>query len=104
MDAEGGEKIDTMERLYGTLLEDARARGILSDKYYFLGDDVLVTFKRFQGFDSETVFPGTRLEQAYLIWRQCPRHTLNAVARTLGFEIPASPMLLGQAVLVFGDD
>jgi len=89
MDAQGGEKIDMMERLYGALCEDARERGIMRDDLYFVGDTVLARFKMFQGFDPWTPFPGCRIEQAHLIWRQCPQHTLKAVPcreRVRGFS------------------
>jgi len=83
MDAQGGEKIDVMERLYGILSQDARDRDMLRDDYYFLSDDVLVRFKLFQGFHPETALPGARLEQAALIWSQCPQHTLAALLDVL---------------------
>lgn len=86
MDAQGGEKIDMMERLYCILGQDARDRGILRDDYYYLSDDVLARFKLFQGFHPETAFPGVRLEQASLIWSQCPQHILTALLQANGFD------------------
>lgn len=82
MDAQGGEKIDTMERLYGALCEDAKERGSGREDYYFLSDSVLARFKMFQGFDSDAEFPGTRIEQAFLIWRASSQHTLRALLAT----------------------
>jgi hypothetical protein len=78
MDAEGGEKIDAMERLYAILAQDAKERGILRDDFYYLSDDVLARFKLFQGFDYDAPFPGTRLQQAFLIWSAPPQHMLRA--------------------------
>lgn len=78
MDAQGGEKIEVMERLYSILATDAKERGILRDDLYFISDDVLGRFKMFQGFDYFTPFPGFRVEQAFLIWAQCPQHMLQA--------------------------
>ena len=79
MDAEGGEKIEVMARLFSILATDARERGILRDDFYFISDDALGRFKMFQGFDYFTSFPGCRIEQAFLIWAQCPFNTLQAV-------------------------
>jgi hypothetical protein len=79
MNAQGGEKIDMMERLYSILATDAEERGILRDDFYFISDEVLGRFKMFQGFDYFTPFPGLRIEQALLIWAQCPVNTLKAV-------------------------
>ncbi len=102
MDAQGGEKIDTMERLFGALCEDARDRGILRDDFYFLSDSVLARFKMFQGFDPWTPFPGTRIEQAFLIWRQAPRGMVQALVRAMGFEMLAGPIPPGNGVGLSG--
>jgi hypothetical protein len=83
MDAQGGEKIDLMERLYAILATDAKERGILRDDFYFISDDVLGRFKMFQGFDYFTPFPGYRVEQAYLIWAQCPVNMMKAVVSAM---------------------
>lgn len=79
MDAQGGEKIDTMERLYSILAADAKERGILRDDFYFISNDVLGRFKMFQGFDCFAPFPGYRVEQAFHIWAQCPQKMLQAL-------------------------
>lgn len=79
MDAQGAEKLETLTRLYGTLLDDARQRGLLRDDFYYLSDEVLTSFKLAQGFEVYDEFRGFRLEQAYEIWNQCPQHTLRAV-------------------------
>jgi hypothetical protein len=83
MDAQGGEKIEVMERLYSILATDAKERGILRDDFYFISDDVLGRFKMFQGFDYFALFPGYRIEQAFLIWTQCPPNTLQAVVSAM---------------------
>lgn len=88
MDAEGGENIERMVELLGCLASDAQERGILCDKYYYLSDQYLRTCKRFQGISEGTEFPGTRLEQAYWIWRQTPREMLRALLSANGFELP----------------
>jgi hypothetical protein len=83
MDAQGGEKIETMERLYSILATDAKERGILRDDFYFISDDVLGRFKMFQGFDYFTPFPGYRVEQAFHIWAQCPQNMLQALVSAI---------------------
>lgn len=79
MDAEGGENIDMMVELMGRLIFDARERGILCDKYYFLSDQLLSVSKRVQGFDESLQFHGTRLEQAHEIWRRAPSPLMSAI-------------------------
>ncbi|MHB1079678.1 MAG: HNH endonuclease [Prosthecobacter sp.] len=87
MDLQGGEKIDFMMEAYELLLRDAKERETLCDDFYFIGDQMLNSFKKLQGFESNIVFPGCRLEQAFLIWRQTPRHTLHALLQANGFEL-----------------
>jgi hypothetical protein len=98
MDAEGGEQIERMVELLGYLAADAQERGVLCDRYYFLSDCYLATCKRFQGIEESTQFPGTRLEQAYWIWRQTPRHVLRAILSANGVELPANFVQLGPLV------
>lgn len=88
MDAQGGENIEEMIELLGYLASDAQGRGILCDKYYFLSDQYLNTCKNFQAIEDGIEFPGTRLEQAYWIWRQTPRHLLRAILSANGVELP----------------
>lgn len=88
MDLQGGEKIELMMDAYRLLLENAKERGTLCDDFYFVGDQMLRSFKKMQGFNPDTVFPGCRLEQAFLIWRQTPRAILHALMRANGFELP----------------
>ena len=88
MDAERGEKIELLTAFFSMLLSDAKRRQLLRDDFYYLSDEVLQKFKLFQGFAPATHFPGCRLEQALLIWRQTPRNTLNAILKTMGFELP----------------
>lgn len=88
MDLQGGEKIDLMMEAYELLLKNAKERGTLCDDFYFIGDQMLRSFKKLQGFNPDTVFPGCRLEQAFLIWRQTPRGVLDALLEANGFKIP----------------
>lgn len=103
MDAQGGEKIEQMMRLYSILATDAKERGILRDDFYFLSDDVLGRFKMFQGFDYFTPFPGTRLEQAFLIWAQCPQHVLKAILTANGVPFLDGPLVPGTAWIAFDE-
>lgn len=98
MDAEGGENIEKMVDLLGYLAADASERGMLSDKYYFLSDQYIDTCKKLQGIKKEVQFPGTRLEQAYWIWRQTPREVLEAILSANGFELPLDFIQLGPIV------
>jgi hypothetical protein len=77
MDSEGGDDNDVITHYFGLLLTDATERNLLREDFYFLHDRVLETFKKLQGLDPELVFPGTPLEQAYLIWRQTPGDILK---------------------------
>jgi hypothetical protein len=79
MDAQNGEKIETLPRLYSILFQDACERGLTSDDYYYLSPSVLAKFKMFQGFEPSDEFAGYRIEQASHIWNACPQDTLKAV-------------------------
>jgi hypothetical protein len=94
MDAEGGENIELLAALYAALRADAAARGLLRDDFYFFSDGTLETFKRFQGFGSEHTFPGTRLEQAELIWRGSPLQVMRAILEANGFGPTVLPEIL----------
>jgi hypothetical protein len=103
-DAQGGEKLATMERFYSILLDDALERGLLREDYYFLSDAVLGSFKRMQGYDTFTVFPGSRLEQAYLILAEPERQLRNAIAQANGFTLGDGPFLPGGAAIIWDSD
>jgi hypothetical protein len=100
-DAQGGEKLATIERFYSILLDDAIERGLLREDYYFLSDAVLGSFKRMQGYDTATVFPGSRLEQAYLIVAEPERQLRNAIAQANGFTLGNGPLLPGGAAIIW---
>jgi hypothetical protein len=104
MDAQGGEKIPYMERMYSILSTDAIERGMLRDEFYFLSDEILAYFKRLQEFDAATVFPGSCVQQAYLIWAQCSLGTRKAIAEANGFTMTNLPLLPGEAYFVFEDE
>jgi hypothetical protein len=104
MDAEGGEKIDLLTMLFGALLADARGRHLLDDKYYYLSDEVLGIFKAFQSISRQLVFPGSRLEQAFLIWQQTPRGLLNAILQVDGIALPDDFIQTGSTLIIAEND
>ena len=91
-----------MERFYSILLDDALERGMLREEFYFLSDAVLGSFKKMQRYATTTEFPGSPLEQAYLILAEpeCPLR--NAIAEANGFALGDEPLLPGGAVVVLG--
>jgi hypothetical protein len=99
MDAQGGEKIDLMTCYFYLLLADARERGLLCDRFYFLSDGVLQTFKGLEEYESVD-FPGTRVERAYLIWRQGSRRLRDAILRANGLAFPKD-FILTNGVTTF---
>ena|ERR1700674_2093302 len=48
VDAQNGEKLYRMERLYSILTDDAVERSLRREEFYFLSDEVLTCFKRMQ--------------------------------------------------------
>lgn len=100
VDAQGGEKLATMERLYSILTDDAVERGLLVEAFYFLSDSVLSTFKRMQGYGPQTYFPGSRIEQAFLILAEGEFATRRALLRENGIPPPDRPLLPGGLYLV----
>lgn len=104
MDSQGGEKIETLCALFGLLVQDAQNRQLLHDDFYYLSDSVLAKFKMLQGFDPFSDFPGYRLEQAYLIWCQCPLQLLNAIAEANGLPQSSEPILPGITIRLMEGD
>lgn len=103
VDAQGGEKLDRMERLYSILVDDAVERGMMCDEYYYLSDDVLEAFRRMQGYGPETSFPGSRIEQAFLILAETEHDVRAAIAAANGFASPGTTMLPGGLMLTVED-
>jgi len=100
VDAQNGEKLRTMERLYSILTDDAVERGLMREEFYFLSDEVLMCFKRMQGYDWAD-FPGARIEQAYLILAECESSIRESMAEAEGVPAPDRPLLPGGMYLVF---
>jgi hypothetical protein len=95
MDAQAGENIDLLASLFAALCEDARRRSLASDSYYYVSNSALRTFKNFQGISPDLPFPGSRVEQAYLIWRQTPRAVLKYLLEANGIALPPNLIQLG---------
>jgi hypothetical protein len=104
VDAQGGEKLAGMERLYSILTDDAVERGLMRDDFYFLSDELLGSFKRMQGYDATTHFPGSRVEQAYLILAEGESGMRRALAEANGVPMTNRPLLPGGLYLVLADD
>ena len=83
MDTQGGEKIETMTSLFRLLSESSREK---EPQYYELSSEILAKFKSFQGYDTATQFEGNDVEQAYDIWRCCPRQMRDAILSANGFS------------------
>jgi hypothetical protein len=100
VDAQNGEKLHKMERLYSILTDDAVERGLMHEEFYFLSDEVLTCFKRMQGYDG-TNFPGARIEQAYLILAECAHGVRRSMLEANDAPMPDRPLLPGGMYLVF---
>jgi hypothetical protein len=88
MDEEGGDNIDLTAAFFYAIGADAKDRGLLCDKYYFISDYALGTFKHFQCIDQNVEFLGHRVEQAYLIWRQTSRAVLRSLLEANAATLP----------------
>ncbi len=104
VDAQGGEKLASMERLYSILTDDAVERGLMQERFYFLSDEVLVSFKRMQGYAPSTYFPGSRIEQAYLILAEGELSMRRAIAEADGLPMTDQPLLPGGIYLVLAEN
>jgi hypothetical protein len=100
VDAQGGEKLRYMERLYSILTDDAVERSLMREDFYFLSDEMLACFKRMQGYAPETYFPGSRIERAYMILAECGLNTRRAMLEANGFPMIDQPILPGGMYLV----
>ncbi|MGH6846826.1 MAG: hypothetical protein ACREC0_05145 [Methylocella sp.] len=101
VDAQGGGKLASMERLCSILTDDAVERDLMRDEFYFLSDELLASFKRMQGYDPATYFPGSRVEQPYLILAEGELGMRRAMAKADGVPMTDQPLLPGGLYLVF---
>jgi hypothetical protein len=85
--SEGGDDQDEAAFLYGLLYDDARARGLNEDDYYFISDAMLELFIRFQGYAHlyESMKAGhiSRIRVAHEIWRSMPEIFYEKLAVSL---------------------
>jgi hypothetical protein len=95
MDAEGAERIEVITELFGHLVLAERRHHLVADEYYNLSDRALSVFRKFQSISPELEIPGSRVEQAWRIWSQTPRSTLNALVQANGFELPPNHLESG---------
>jgi hypothetical protein len=91
LNARGGDDLDDIAFLYGALIEDANAREIPHDEFYYLPDDVLDCFVAYQGFeelrDLVRENSSSRLRVAHEIWRWAPEAWYTKVAEDIGTEL-----------------
>ncbi len=104
MDAEGGENIDLATFFLKRLILNGKNQNLLGDEFYFFSDDVLEIFKAFQGFNPETQFVGTRIEQAYQIWNASSPIMMKAVLEANGFTLPHNFVQYGNSTTYFTKD
>lgn len=105
VDAQNGEKLPLMEYFYSILTDDAHNRGLLCDDFYYLSNELLVFFKKMQGYTPETRFPGARIEQAFLILAETELPMRQAIAKANGITLPDQPLLPGGMYLILeGED
>lgn len=100
VDAQNGEKLKGMERLYSILIDDAVERELMREEFYFLSDELLDCFKRMQGY-GWACFPGAPVEQAYLILAECEYGIRKSMAKAEGIPPPDRPLLPGGIYLVY---
>lgn len=87
MNAEGGDDADIItENLY-ILLKEAKINEIDLDKYYGFSEEVLIKSEHFQGVELARIPDGSRIEQMFYIWRQCPPKLFRSVAERNGVSI-----------------
>jgi hypothetical protein len=103
MDAQGGDNVDVVAVLFHALAVDGRQRGQLDDTYYYISDSALRTFKNFQCIDPDLQFPGYRVEQAHLIWRQTSRAVMRWLLRLTGYVLPEGLIQYGGVTILSRD-
>ena len=94
LNARGGDDQDEIAHLYGLLAEDADARELPHDEFYYISDRVLERFAAWQGFESfrDLAKQGqiSRLRAAHEIWRNAPEPWYANIASSIGTELLAS--------------
>ena len=94
-------------------MDDAIERGVMCEDFYFLSDEVLSSFKRMQGYDITTYFPGARARSSAAQRGVVPRQgrerrpSANIRARnhvTLSFKISTFTDAMTPYAVPFGAD
>ena len=100
MDSQGGEKIERMTSLYGLLSKSSYGKDA---RYYALSPEVLSMFKILQGYNWETYFDGSDVEQACEIWRCCPKQVRDSLLEANGLH-SSELAAFGKGVTLIFDD
>jgi len=88
----GGDDQDYIASLFHALERDGRARGLLSDEFYYLSDEVLTAFKSAQGFPLDLILDMPRVAQAHLLWQLSPVGFYEEVANCIGHKLLTGDM------------
>jgi hypothetical protein len=92
------EGANTKAELQDLLKSDKR--GLMREEFYFLSDEVLMSFERKQGYEWVD-FPGARIERAYLILAECEYGIRESTAKREAVPAPDRPLLPGGMYLVY---
>ncbi len=92
IDAESGEKLEVMERLYCILYQDSIERDLASEPLYSLSAVVISMLKKMQGYSVNCHFSGSSLQQAFMILATCERQPRDALLAANGFSVGAEPI------------
>jgi hypothetical protein len=95
MDAQGGEKAESVTLLLKLLVLNSRQHPDLIEEWYYLSDSTLATISMLQGFDAGTRLDVSRIEQAYIVWNQAPGIVRDAILEANGVKPFCRPLLPG---------
>ena len=88
LNAQGGDDQDEMSFLFGLLMDDANARRMDHNRYYYISDEMLQMFVKYQGYAEyfESMQRGniSRLRAAHEIWRGMPDEWYRNIASDFG--------------------
>ncbi|MGY0714396.1 hypothetical protein [Azospirillum argentinense] len=87
MNAEGGDDADLIAENLFLSIKNAKINNILYEKYYYLCDILFEKSEYFQGVDLKHAPEGTRIEQIFYLWRQCPPKMYRAVMEANGLSL-----------------
>lgn len=85
LNARGGDDQDEMTFLFGLLVDDAEKRGLDQDEFYFISNEMLAFFNRWQGYDRILELSClSQVRKAHEIWRSMPQEWYRSFADELG--------------------